>query len=174
MDIPLLRKFITGYEAGARHADPAARTLVNFVGNTAAAFNDPTTGGELARSQFERGADVVFAGAGNSNLGIFQIADDMGRYAIGVDSNQNHLYPGTILTSMLKRVDVAVYGALEAARDGTWQPGVVSLGLAEDGVGWALDEHNAPLITDAMIAAVEAAREAIIAGEITVPDPTAE
>ena len=173
IDIPLIRRFIAGFEAGARHADPDIRTLVSFVGTTPAAFNDPTTAGELARSQFERGADVVFAGAGNSNFGVFQAANDLGHLAIGVDANQNGLYPGTILTSMLKRIDVAILSALAAARAGTWEPGVRALGLAERGVDWALDEHNAPLISSEMIKAVEEARAAIIAGTLVVPDPTA-
>lgn len=170
MDIPLLRKFITGYEAGARYADPEIETVVSFVGNTPAAFNDPSRGTELTISQIERGADVIFAGAGATNFGIFQAAVDNGVLAIGVDSNQNHLHPGWILTSMLKRVDVAVETALDASLADSWEPGILMLGLAEDGVGVALDENNAELVTDAMLAAVESARQAIIDGVLIVPD----
>ncbi|MEQ8967891.1 MAG: BMP family ABC transporter substrate-binding protein [Azospirillaceae bacterium] len=174
IDIPLIRKFVTGFEEGARHVDPDVEYLVNFVGTTPAAFNDPTTGNELAVSQIERGADVIFAGAGNSNRGIFQAAIDEGVYAIGVDSNQNGEAPGTILTSMLKRVDVAVRRSLDAARDGTWEPGIVSLGLAEKGVGYALDENNWPLMTPEMITAVEGAMIDIVEGRIEVTDASAE
>ncbi|MGF1623838.1 MAG: BMP family protein [Alphaproteobacteria bacterium] len=173
IDIPLIRKFIVGFEEGARHAVPEIEVLVNFVGTTPEAFNDPGRGYEVAISQFERGADVVFAGAGNSNLGVFQAADETGNFAIGVDSNQNHLYPGTVLTSMLKRVDVAVYRVLLDGAADSFQPGVVSLGLEEDAVGWAIDEHNRDLITPAMEAAAGEARAAIIAGDIVVTDPTA-
>lgn len=173
LDIPLIRKFIAGYEAGARHARADARTLVNFVGTTPAAFNDPTTGAEVAKSQFQRGADVVFAGAGVSNFGIFSAAKDAGHLAIGVDSNQNHLYPGTILTSMLKRVDLAVERAFLDGRDGTWQPGVRALGLKEGGVDYAVDDNNRALLTPAMVEQVEAARRAIVGGALAVPDGTA-
>jgi len=173
IDIPLIRKFITGFEEGARHVDPDIDYFVNFVGTTPAAFNDPTTGNELAVSQIERGADVVFAGAGNSNRGIFQAAIDEGVYAIGVDSNQNGEAPGTILTSMLKRTDIAVRRSLDAAMDGTWEPGAVSLGLAERGVGYALDENNWPLLTPEMIRAVENAMIDIVEGRIRVTDASA-
>ncbi|MBP2294925.1 BMP family lipoprotein [Azospirillum rugosum] len=168
LDIPLIRKFIAGFEQGARHARPDATVLVNFVGTTPAAFNDPTTGAEVAKAQFQRGADVVFAGAGVSNFGIFAATNDAGRLAIGVDSNQNHLYPGRILTSMLKRVDLAVESAFQAGRAGTWAPGLRALGLAEGGVDYAVDENNRSLLTPAMLEAAEAARRAIVAGRIAV------
>jgi basic membrane protein A len=173
LDIPLLRRFAAGYQQGARHARPEIALTVNFVGTTPAAFNDPATGAEVARSQFEAGVDVVFAGAGSSNFGIFQQAADRHRLAIGVDSNQNHLHPGTILTSMLKRVDLAVYRAFADGRAGTWSAGPAPLGLAEGGLDYALDRHNEALITPAMRQAVEEARQAIIAGRILVDDPTA-
>ena len=124
----------------------------------------------MAGAQFERGADVVYAAAGATGLGVLQAAKDAGKLAIGVDSNQNYLHPGTMLTSMIKRVDVAVYDAFKSARDGTWRGGVRVLGLAEGGVGWALDEHNRSLISPDMEAAIEKARKAIIAGEIKVTD----
>ncbi len=170
LDIPLLRKFIAGFTQGARHARGDVTVLVNFVGTTPAAFNDPTTGSEIARSQFQRGADVVFAGAGVSNFGIFAAARDAGRLAIGVDSNQNYLYPGTILTSMLKRVDLAVEASFRAGRDGTWTAGPRVLGLAEGAVDYALDENNRELLTPAMLAQAEEARRGIIAGRIPVTD----
>lgn len=170
MDIPLIRKFIAGYRQGARHARPDATVLVNFVGTTPAAFSDPTTGAEVAKSQFQRGADVVFAGAGTSNFGVFSAAKDAGRLAIGVDSNQNGLYPGTILTSMLKRVDRAVEETFRAGREGRWTAGVRALGLAEGGVDYAVDDNNRALLTPAMLERVEEARRAIIAGAITVSE----
>ena len=172
LDIPLIRKFIAGFEQGARHARPDCATVVNFVGTTPAAFNDPTTGAEVAKAQFQRGADVLFAGAGVSNFGIFAAAKDAGRLAIGVDSNQNHLYPGTILTSMLKRVDLAVESTFQAGRAGAWTPGVRALGLAEGGVDYAVDDNNRPLLTPAMLERVEAARRDIVAGHIRVSDGT--
>ncbi|HYF88176.1 BMP family ABC transporter substrate-binding protein [Azospirillum sp.] len=170
LDIPLIRKFIAGFEQGARHARGDIRVVVNFVGTTPAAFNDPTAGAEVARSQFQRGADVVFAGAGVSNFGIFAAASDARRLAIGVDSNQNYLYPGSILTSMLKRVDLAVDSTFQAALQGRWSAGTVALGLAEGAVDYALDENNRELLTPAMLDAAEAARRAIIAGRIPVAD----
>ncbi|CAO3405143.1 BMP family lipoprotein [Azospirillum palustre] len=170
LDIPLIRKFIAGYEQGARHARGDVKVLVNFVGTTPAAFNDPSSGAEVARSQFQRGADVVFAGAGVSNFGIFAAANEARRLAIGVDSNQNYLYPGSILTSMLKRVDLAVESSFEAARQGRWTAGTVALGLAESAVDYALDENNRDLVTTAMVEAVEAARRGIVSGRIPVAD----
>lgn len=173
LDIPLLRRFIGGYEQGARHARPDVAVSVTFVGTTPAAFNDPAAGAEVARGQFDSGVDVVFAGAGSSNFGIFQQAADRGRLAIGVDSNQNALHPGTMLTSMLKRTDLAVLQAFEAGRNGTWTPGPTRLGLAEGGLDYALDQYNDALITPEMRARVEAARADIIAGRIEVEDRAA-
>ena len=170
MDIPLIRKFALGYVEGAKHVNPDIDIFQNMTGTTPAAWNDPTKGGELARSQFDRGADVVYAAAGGTGIGVYQAAKDAGKLAIGVDSNQNYIHPGTMLTSMIKRVDVAVYESFKAAQDGTWQGGIQVLGLAEDGVGWAVDEHNRSLVSDEMEAAVEQARQDIIAGTIRVTD----
>ncbi|MDQ2104285.1 BMP family lipoprotein [Azospirillum isscasi] len=170
LDIPLIRKFIAGFQQGARHARPDIGLLVNFVGTTPAAFNDPTTGAEVAKAQFQGGADVVFAGAGVSNFGVFAAAKDGGRFAIGVDSNQNHLYPGTILTSMLKRVDLAVERAFGEGRSGAWTAGPRALGLAEGGVDYALDDNNRALVTPALRDRLEEAREAIIRGRIRVAE----
>jgi basic membrane protein A len=170
MDIPLIRRFALGYEEGVHHIDPKIEVIQNMTGTTPAAWADPTRGGELARSQFDRGADVVFAAAGTTGLGVLQAAKDAGKLSIGVDSNQNHLHPGSVLTSMIKRVDVAVYLAFKTARDNTWQPGLQVLGLAEDGIGYAVDDNNAKLITPDMKAKVDAARADIIAGRIKVSD----
>ena len=173
MDIPLIRRFALGYRQGARSVTPGIKILENMVGTTGAAWNDPIKGGELARSQYSRGADVIFSAAGPTGLGVIQAARDEGRLAIGVDSNQNHIQPGYVLTSMLKRVDLAVYRALMAALDGSWAPGIEVLGLAEGGVDYALDEHNAALISAEMRAAVEAAKAAIISGQVVVRDAMA-
>src|SRR5919106_2716242 len=170
MDIPLIRKFAVGYDEGAKYVNPKIEIFQNMTGTTPAAWNDPTRGGELARSQFDRGADIVYAAAGATGLGVLQAAKDKGRLAIGVDSNQNHLYPGTILTSMVKRVDLAVYEAFKTAKDGTWKPGVRNLGVAEGGVGYAVDQHNRSLITPEMERRLTQARADIIAGKIKVTD----
>nr|WP_206376370.1 BMP family ABC transporter substrate-binding protein [Sneathiella chungangensis] len=168
MDIPLIRKFALGYKEGVLYANPKAEVIENMTGTTPAAWNDPTKGSELAKSQFDRGADVVFAAAGGTGLGVLQTAADEKKLAIGVDSNQDYLHPGTMLTSMLKRVDVAVYNALMSAKDGTWKPGIQVLGLKEDGVGFSVDEWNKGVLTDDMIAAMEKAKADIIEGKIKV------
>lgn len=170
MDIPLIRKFECGYAQGAKYANSDVKVLRNMTGTTPSAWNDPAKGTELAVSQFDRGSDVVYAAAGGTGVGVYQAAADAGKFAIGVDSNQNHLHPGTMLTSMVKRVDVAAYNSLKAMQEGTWTAGFQALGLAEGGVDWALDEHNEALITDEMKAAVSAAKQAIISGDLKVHD----
>ena len=170
MDIPLIRRFACGYEQGAKHADSAVGVIQNMTGTTPSAWNDPGRGSELAKGQFDRGVDVIYAAAGGTGIGVYQAANDGGKLAIGVDSNQNYLHPGTMLTSMLKRVDVAAYNAFKEVQDGTWTAGIKDLGLAEDGVGWALDENNADLITEDMKAAVAKAAADIVSGEISVHD----
>jgi basic membrane protein A len=174
MDIPLIRRFECGYEQGVKYVNPDATVLQNMTGTTGAAWNDPTKGGELAKGQFDQGADVVFAAAGGTGIGVYQAAKDSGKLAIGVDSNQNYLHPGTMLTSMMKRVDVAVYDTVMAAKNGTWKAGSTVLGLKENGVAWADDENNKSLITDAMRQKVEAAKADIIAGKIQVHDYMAD
>ncbi|GAB2179450.1 BMP family lipoprotein [Dongia sp. agr-C8] len=169
MDIPLISRFECGYAQGVKFANKDTTVFQNMTGTTPAAWNDPTKGGELARSQFEQGADVVFAAAGATSLGVYQAAKDSGKLAIGVDSNQNHLHPGTMLTSMMKRVDVAVHGAVVG-----WKGGLSVLGLKEQGVDWALDDNNKALITDDMKAKVEAAKADIISGKIQVHDYVAD
>lgn len=171
MDIPLISRFGCGYAQGVRAVNPDATIIQNMTGTTPAAWNDPVRGGELTRAQVAQGADVVFAAAGGTGLGVLQTATDEGILSIGVDSNQNYLHPGSVLTSMLKRVDVAVYDAFSTPVDEI-ETGIHVFGLAEDGVGYALDENNADLITEDMIAQVAAARAAIIAGEISVHNYT--
>jgi len=169
MDIPLIRRFQCGYEQGAKHANPKAEMFANMTGTTGAAWNDPARGGELAKAQFAKGADVIFAAAGGTGMGVYQAAKDGGKLAIGVDSNQNHLQPGTMLTSMLKRVDVAVLNAAKGHK-----PGVTVLGLKEGGIDYAMDQHNAKLVSAEMKAKVEAAKADIIAGKIKVADYMAD
>ncbi|MBY6049868.1 BMP family ABC transporter substrate-binding protein [Vannielia litorea] len=167
MDIPLIHKFACGYAQGVKAANPDATIIQNMTGTTPAAWNDPVKGSELTKAQISQGSDVVYAAAGGTGVGVLQTAADEGIFSIGVDSNQNHLHPGSVLTSMLKRVDVAVYNAFTAGADGI-EPGIVALGLAEGGVDYAVDDNNAELITEEMMTAVDAAKEKIIAGEIEV------
>ena len=169
MDIPLIRKFGCGYVGGAKAAG-ATDVIQNMTGDTPAAWNDPTKGGEIAKSQIDQGADVVYAAAGGTGVGVLQAAADAGKLGIGVDSNQNGLQPGKVLTSMVKRVDVAVYNAFKDAQDGKFTPGLNNLGLKEDGVGYAMDDNNKALVTDEMKAAAEKAKADIIAGTIQVHD----
>ena len=170
MDIPLIRKFACGYVEGAKAVDPKIEIFQNMTGDTGAAWNDPVKGGELAKSQMERGADVIYHAAGGTGMGVLQAAADAGKLGIGVDSNQNYLHPGSVLTSMLKRVDNAVYTTFMDAHDGKWTSGVETLGLAEDGVGWAMDDNNKSLITDEMKTRVDEAKAKIASGEIEVHD----
>lgn len=165
MDIPLIRKFQCGYEQGAKYANPKVQFTGNMTGTTPAAWGDPARGAELAKAQFASGVDVVFAAAGGTGTGVYQAAKDAGKLAIGVDSNQNHLHPGTMLTSMVKRVDVAVYNAFKGIT-----PGVTALGLKEGGVDYAMDEHNAKLVSADMKKKVDAAKADIISGKIKVVD----
>jgi basic membrane protein A len=170
MDIPLIRKFACGYVQGARAARPNISIIQNMTGTTGQAFSDPVRGGELARAQIAQGADVVYHAAGATGIGVLQAVADSGKLGIGVDSNQNALHPGRVLTSMLKRVDVAVHATFTAAQAGTWKPGATTLGLAEGGVDWADDANNQSLITPEMRAAVTKAAEEIKAGRLQVHD----
>ncbi|SFV36624.1 basic membrane protein A [Devosia crocina] len=175
MDVPLIHKFYCGYAQGARAVNPDINLIENYTGTTPAAWNDPVTAGELTKAAIDSGADVIFAAAGGSGIGVLQAAKDAGKFSIGVDSNQNYMQPGSVLTSMVKRVDLAVQNALtEAADDATFKPGLTILGLAEDGVGYSVDEFNEELITDEMTAAAEDYKAKIIAGEIAVHDYTTD
>ncbi len=170
MDIPLIRRFQCGYVGGVKAANADATVLQAMTGTTPDAWNDPVKGGEITKSQINQGADVIYHAAGGTGVGVLQAAADEGKLGIGVDSNQNGLHPGHVLTSMMKRVDVAVYNAFNDAKDGNFSYGFNVLGLAEGGVDYALDENNAALVTDDMKAAVEKAKAEIIAGNITVHD----
>lgn len=168
MDIPLIRKFGCGYAQGVKAAKPDAKVLTSFTGTTPAAWNDPVKGGELAKAQKSQGADVIYAAAGATGIGVLQAAADEGILSIGVDSNQDHLHPGKVLTSMIKRVDNAVAEAFKEGAELT--TGTVVMDLAQDGVGYTLDDYNKDLITPEMKAAVDAAAGKIKSGEIKVHD----
>ncbi len=165
MDIPLIRKFQCGYEQGAKFANPKVETFANMTGTTGAAWNDPARGGELAKTQMSKGADVIFAAAGGTGMGVYQAAKDEKKLAIGVDSNQNHIQPGTMLTSMLKKVDVAVYNVMKKH-----EAGLTILGLKEGGVDYAMDANNDKLVSADMRKKVDAAKADIISGKIKVID----
>lgn len=174
MDIPLIHKFKTGYEEGARYVNPRIRVLQNYVGITDAAWNNPGKGRELANAQYEQGADVIFQAAGNSGLGVFDAAEAYKKFAIGVDANQNWVKPGFILTSMIKRIDNAVFSVIKDEVEGKFRGGVHVYGLENDGVAYALDEYNKALIPKAVIDRVEDAKRQIIAGKIKVTDAMAK
>ena len=168
MDIPLIHKFRCGFAQGFMAARPDGKVVTNFTGTTPAAWNDPVKGAELARAQIAQGADVIYAAAGGTGIGVLQAAADEGILSVGVDSNQNHLHPGKVLTSVLKRVDNSVYDAFKAGT--AVEPGVKVMDLKSDGVGLAMDDNNKPLITAEMTAAVDDAKAKIIAGETKVHD----
>lgn len=170
MDIPLIRKFACGYVGGVKATKPGDKVIQNYTGDTPAAWNDPTKGGEITKSQIDQGADVVYAAAGGTGVGVLQAAADAGKLAIGVDSDQNGLQPGHVLTSMVKHTDVAVYNAFMDAKNGKFTFGVDSLGVAQGGVGYAMDKYNKDLVTPAMKDAVEKAKAEIISGKIKVHD----
>ncbi|SFJ33518.1 BMP family lipoprotein [Celeribacter neptunius] len=168
MDIPLISKFACGYAQGFKAVKPEGKVIVNMTGTTPSAWNDPVKGGELTRAQIADGSEVVFAAAGGTGLGVLQTAADEGILSIGVDSNQNYLQPGSVLTSMVKRVDNAVYDAFMQGEN--LETGFFAMGLANDGVGAAMDEYNAALITPEMKAAMDDATAKIISGEVVVHD----
>ncbi len=166
-DIPLVRKFQCGWEQGAKYVNPGIVSIQSMTGTTNAAWTDPARGAELTKAQIAQGVDVVFSAAGTTGFGIMQAAKDAGILAVGVDSNQNHLHPGTMLTSMVKRVDLAVLSAFKGVK-----PGITSLGLKEGGLDYAMDEHNAKLVTAEMKRRVDAARADIVSGKLKVIDYT--
>lgn len=170
MDIPLIRKFACGYKGGVKFISEDAEVFENMTGTTPEAWNDPVKGSELAKSQFDRGADVVYHAAGGTGVGVLQAAADAGKLGIGVDSNQNGMHPGSVLTSMLKRVDVAVDNAFMDVKNDNWTAGIEVLGLKEGGVGYAMDENNKPLVTPEMLDAVKRAEQDIISGKVEVHD----
>lgn len=182
MDIPLIHKFETGYEEGARAVNPNIQVIQNYVGVTDGAWNNPGKGKELALNQINKGADVIFTAAGNSGLGAFDAVEQYGRdasgqankFVIGVDSNQNMVKPGFVLTSMVKRVDNAVYDVVKEVLGGNFKGGFHVFGLDKDGVAYSMDDHNKGLIPDDVLKRVEEAKGRIVAGEIKVTDAMAK
>lgn len=168
MDIPLIRRFGCGYAQGVKAVKPDATVILNMTGTTPAAWNDPVKGAELAKAQIAQKADVIYAAAGGTGVGVLQTAADEKILSIGVDSNQNYMHPGQVLTSMLKRVDNAVYEAFKEGENLT--PGINVMDLKAGGVDYAMDENNAALVTPEMKAAVDAAAEKIKSGELVVHD----
>lgn len=170
MDIPLIRRFSMGYIAGAKYVNPKISITENYVGVTGEAWNNPAKAKELALAQIAKGSDVIFVAAGASNSGVFDAVEEKKKLAIGVDSNQNWIKPGLILTSMQKAVDVAVYDTIKDTQAGKFSAGIVRFGLKNNGVNYTLDKHNEKLITADMKKKVEEIRKKIIAGQIQVPD----
>jgi basic membrane protein A and related proteins len=170
MDIPLIRRFEMGYQAGAKKINPQITVLANFVGVTSEAWNNPPKGKELAVSQYEAGADVIFAAAGASGLGVFDAAEEKKKFAIGVDANQDWTKPGLILTSMLKRVDEAIFAAIEEAKAGRFAGGIKRFGLGNKGVDYSFDQYNAKILTEPVRKRADELKAEIITGKIAVPD----
>src|SRR5438093_3017596 len=169
MQIPLIKKFEAGCVAGVHAVNPHAQVIVKYAGTTGTAFKDPTKGKELALAEYNQGADIIYHASGSTGLGVFEAARERDQLAIGVDSDQNDEAPGHILTSMVKRVDVAVFDTIRQTIEGHWQGGVRVFGLAQDGVTWVYDQRNKPLIPDAVKAKVDSLRAEIVAGRIVAP-----
>jgi basic membrane protein A len=169
MEIPLIKKFETGYRAGVKAANPKAEVLVKYAGATGAAFKDPTKGKELGLAEYNQGADIIFHASGSTGLGVFEAAREQGKLAIGVDSDQYAEAPGFLLTSMVKHVETSVFDSIQQLKEGRWKGGIREFGLKEDGVGWVYDDHNRALIPDAVKAKVDSFKAEIVAGRIVVP-----
>jgi basic membrane protein A len=168
MDIPLIRRFEAGYRAGAAHVCPRCRVTSAYAGVTGEAFKNPARGKELALAQYGAGADIIFHASGSTGLGVFEAARERGAFAIGVDADQYHEAPGRVFTSMIKRVDVAVFDTVKAVLDGRFRGGVRTFGLAEGGIDYVYDEHNRDLVGPAARARAEALRAEIVAGRLVI------
>ncbi|HTK30925.1 MAG TPA: BMP family ABC transporter substrate-binding protein [Candidatus Saccharimonadaceae bacterium] len=169
MEIPLIKKFEAGYKAGVHAVRPKADVIVKYAGTTGAAFKDPTKGKELGLAEYQQGADIIYHASGSTGLGVFEAAKDTKHLAIGVDSDQYDEAPGTVVSSMVKHVEVAVFNTIRASQQGHFQGGVQSYGLAENGVGWVYDARNAAQIPAPVKATVDSLRDLIVAGKIAVP-----
>ena len=170
VDVPLLREFEAGYVAGVHAVNPDAVVSITYISEDTSGFNLPDKAKEIALTQYESGIDVIYTVAGGSGLGVLEAAQAQGKYVIWVDSNGNHLAPGTVLTSMVKQIENSVYGVINETINGTFMGGLRYQGLADGGVDYALDEHNRSELSDEIIAAVESLRAKIISGEIVVPN----
>jgi basic membrane protein A len=169
MEIPLIRKFQAGFVAGVHAMDPGTGVLVKYAGNTGAAFKDPTKGKELGLAEYHAGADIIFHASGSTGLGVFEAARELHKLAIGVDSDQYDEAPGFILTSMVKRVDTSVFETIKAVKDGRFEGGIRTFGVADDGVKWVYDDHNKALIPEAVKARVDSLQALIVSGKIVAP-----
>jgi basic membrane protein A len=169
MKIPLIRKFEAGYEAGVKHVCPDCTVLSAYAGTEPKAFADPTKGKELALAQYARGVDIVYHASGKTGDGVFDAAKEQKKFAIGVDSDQFHVAPCCVLTSMIKKVDVAVFDAIKQVVDNKFASGVHEFGLAENGVGFVYDDNNKAFIPQAVVDEVNGLAKQIIAGTIKVP-----
>jgi basic membrane protein A len=170
MDIPLIHKFEAGYKAGVKAVVPDCQVFIGYAGVTGEAFKNPAKGKEIALSQFDKGADVIYHASGSTGLGVFEAARERGNLAIGVDSDQYYEAPGHILTSMIKRVDESVYKTVKDMLDKKFCGGIKELGLAQDGVGYVYDANNKNLIPESVIKKVEYLKKEIITGRIRVPN----
>jgi basic membrane protein A len=170
MDVPLIRRFEMGYEAGAKKINPQVAVVANYVGVTSEAWNNPPKGKELAMVQYDGGVDVIFAAAGASGFGVFDAAEERKKLAIGCDSNQDWTKPGLILTSMLKRVDLAVFATIAEAKAGKFAAGAKRFGLADKGVDYSIDQYNEKLLPESVRQRADELKAEIIAGKIVVPD----
>jgi basic membrane protein A len=170
MDVPLIRRFQMGFEAGAKYINPKIKVVNNYVGVTGEAWNNPAKAKELALSQYNQGVDVIFGAAGASTYGLFDAAEEKKKLSIGVDSNQNWVKPGYVLTSMLKRVDVAVFEVIKEAKEGKFAGGTERFGLENKGIDYALDQHNDKLLTAENRTKLEDIKKLILSGKIKVPD----
>ncbi|WP_186646346.1 BMP family lipoprotein [Fluviispira vulneris] len=175
MDIPLIRRFETGYIAGAKYINPKIKVLSAFVGISIEAWNNPTKAQEIALNQYRQGADIIFHAAGGSGLGVFNAAEKKEnlkykKYAIGCDSNQNWIKPGIILTSMTKGVAATVVDTIQSVIDDKFMTGTYSYGLDHNGVNWAYDSYNKNLFTEKDLEKIEQIKKDIIAEKIQVPD----
>ena len=170
MDIPLIRRFELGYKAGAQYQNPKVKLTTNYIGITGEAWNNPAKAKELALAQYQSGVDIIYVAAGASGSGAFDATEEKKKFAIGVDSNQNWMKPGFILTSMMKRVDVAVFETIKEAKEGHFKGEVAHYGLKSKGIDYALDSSNEKILTAGMRSRMDELKSKIISGEIKVPD----
>ncbi len=169
MDVPLISNFALGFYQGARYANPDIELIRDTVGENVSAWSNPERAKQLARKQYNSsGVDVIFAAAGGSSIGVLEAAEEMGKLAIGVDTNQNGYFPGTVLTSMVKRVDKVIYDNLTNSFSGRWEPGIKYLGIRDNVLDYAVDINNKDLISKEIIDKVEAAKDQIIRGQLKV------
>ena len=167
-DSPTIRNFAAGFTQGVLYANPSAKVTVEMIGLGNDAWNNPAKAYQLAMQQYKDGVEVILPAAGGSSLGVLRAASETGKLAIGIDTNQNGLFPGRVLTSLIKRVDIAVYETIKRSHDGTWNPGIKYLGIKEGALDYAVDQNNRGLISERLIEEVSTAKERIVNGLILV------